>query len=75
MRILRLLETESRTGLKRSAIYEAMATGDFPRQVPLGARAVGWLESEVEAWLAARVAERDTYDPRSRQPKRKDQTQ
>jgi prophage regulatory protein len=33
----------------------------FPRPVRLGAnaRAVGFLIDEVEAWLAARVAERD----------------
>jgi prophage regulatory protein len=34
--------------------------GKFPRRVQVGANRVAWLESEVEAWVAARVAERDT---------------
>jgi len=58
-RILRRLEVEQRTGYKRSAIYDGMAAGTFPKAVPLGGHAVGWLEHEVEAWIDARVAERD----------------
>jgi prophage regulatory protein len=34
--------------------------GKFPRRVQVGPNRVAWLESEVEAWVAARVAERDT---------------
>jgi prophage regulatory protein len=34
--------------------------GEFPRQVPLGARTVGWVSDEVERWIEARVAERDS---------------
>jgi prophage regulatory protein len=33
--------------------------GKFPRRVQLGANRVAWLLSEVEAWVATRVAERD----------------
>ena len=33
--------------------------GKFPRRVQVGPNRVAWLESEVEAWVAARVAERD----------------
>ena len=29
--------------------------GVFPKPVPLGPRAVGWLESDVSDWIAARV--------------------
>ena len=58
-RILRLPETLKRVGLSRSAVYAAIKAKTFVRQVPLGARAVGFLESEVEAWVAARVAARD----------------
>jgi prophage regulatory protein len=45
------------TGLARSTIYERMACGGFPRQIHLGPRSVGWLASDVEDWLAARIAE------------------
>lgn len=31
----------------------------FPKRVRLGQGRVGWIESEVEDWLQARVAERD----------------
>lgn len=55
-RILRRPEVEQRTGLSRSAIYAAMASGHFPRPLKLTAKAVGWLESSVEAWIARRAA-------------------
>ena len=53
--ILRRKQVEERTGLSRSTIYLRIQEGTFPRPVNLGARAVGWLENEIEAWLAARV--------------------
>lgn len=58
-RIIRRGAVEAKTGLRRSAIYAAMSKGHFPRQVPLGAKAVGWLEDEIDAWIEARRAERD----------------
>jgi prophage regulatory protein len=58
-RILRLPEVEAATGKKRSAIYDGIADGTFPKPVPLGERAVGWIEDEVAAWQDARIAERD----------------
>jgi prophage regulatory protein len=53
--ILRRKQVESRTGLSRSTIYERMKSGDFPGQVSLGPRAVGWLESDIEAWIACQI--------------------
>ena len=58
-RILRRREVCDRIGLRRSALYQAMKEGRFPASVPLGPRAVGWLDSEVTAWLQERVAERN----------------
>lgn len=55
--ILRLPEVKARTGLSRSTIYLRVSEGTFPQPVKLGARAVGWLESEVEAWLQNCVEE------------------
>jgi prophage regulatory protein len=34
--------------------------GVFPRRVRLGANRVAWLLCEIEEWVEARVAERDT---------------
>lgn len=54
--ILRRQSVQARTGLSRSTIYLRIAQGTFPRSIPLGPRAVGWLENEIEAWLQAQVA-------------------
>ena len=53
-RILRLHEVRDRIPLGRSTIYDWMAKGRFPGTVSLGSRLVGWRESEIEDWLAAR---------------------
>ena len=53
--VLRLPVVMARTGLSRSTIYAKIASGDFPEPINLGARAVGWISDEVEAWLVARV--------------------
>jgi prophage regulatory protein len=53
--ILRLPQVKFRVGLSRSSIYLAVSQGKFPRPVSLGARAVGWLEAEVDSWLSQRV--------------------
>ena len=49
--ILRLPTVMARTGLSRSSIYLRMNNGTFPKSLPLGARAVGWLESDIEAFI------------------------
>lgn len=35
------------------------AAGKFPKRVQLGPARVGWVDEEVQGWLAARIAERD----------------
>jgi prophage regulatory protein len=56
--ILRLPAVKTRTGLSRSTIYERISQGTFPKPLSLGARAVGWLESEIEEWLSHRIRAR-----------------
>ena len=59
--ILRLPTVLSRTGLSRSSIYLRISNGEFPKPISLGGRAVGWLESDINQWLADRVEfSRDT---------------
>ena len=53
--ILRLSSVKQRTGLSRSTIYAQMACGQFPRKISLGARSVGWIESEIEMHLRSRI--------------------
>ena len=53
--ILRLPDVMARTGLSRSSIYLRIANEAFPRAVSLGGRAVGWLEKDIEDWLAEKI--------------------
>lgn len=63
MRFLRLKEVMSLTGLGRSTIYKFMADEtDFPKSVPLGGRAVAWVESEIEEWMESRLSMRDNQE-------------
>ena len=55
-RILRMSEVEARTGLSRRTIWALVARGDSPQPIRLSRRTVGWLESEVHAWLLERIA-------------------
>ncbi|HEY6768247.1 MAG TPA: AlpA family transcriptional regulator [Candidatus Sulfotelmatobacter sp.] len=55
--ILRLPVVKARTGLSRSTIYLRVTDGSFPRPVSLGARAVGWVESDVEDWISRKILE------------------
>ena len=54
-RMLRRKEVEAITGRSRSAIYEGMAAGTFPKPVKIGARAVAWPESVIRNWIAERM--------------------
>ncbi len=58
VRFVRLPEVMARTGLSRSTIYVRVAEGRFPKPVPLGARSVGWIKSELDEWFSDRIAER-----------------
>ena len=53
--ILRLPAVKARTGLSRSTIYLRVNDGTFPKSINLGARAVGWLESEIDNWLSQKI--------------------
>ncbi|MDR3055844.1 MAG: AlpA family transcriptional regulator [Zoogloeaceae bacterium] len=53
--ISRLPAVKSKTGLSRSTIYLKVSNGEFPPPISLGARAVGWIESEIDAWLDAQI--------------------
>ena len=53
--MLRLPEVMKRTALSRSQIYRLIDFGEFPKQVPLSERAVGWIEEEIDLWLKGRI--------------------
>ena len=56
--VLRLPAVKKRTGLSRSTIYLRMANNEFPHQISLGGRAVGWLEEEIDQWITERIEQR-----------------
>lgn len=55
LRIIRLPLVIARTGLSRSTIYEHISNGNFPKQVLLGLKSVGWIEGEVDEWIVGRI--------------------
>lgn len=58
LRFIRVREAIKKTGLSKSSIYDLMAQGKFPHTVRLGGRSVAFIEAEVDAWMAERVAAR-----------------
>lgn len=62
--IIRRKHVEARTGLSRSSIYARLRQNPkrpedydptFPQPVNIGAKAVGWIESEIDAWISAQI--------------------
>lgn len=56
--ILRLPEVIKITGLSRSSIYLMANNGEFPKQIALGKRSVGWVKAEIENWINQKQAAR-----------------
>lgn len=57
--ILKRKTVQEITSLSTSTIYKLMSQGKFPRPVNLGNNRVGWVDSEVGAWVENRIAGRD----------------
>jgi len=51
----RLTKVEDKTGCKKSMVYDLVGKGLFPEPVKIGERAVAWVESEIDAIVAARI--------------------
>ena len=49
--ILRLTDVEARCAVNRRTLYYWIERGMFPRPINLGPRTVGWLDSDIEAWI------------------------
>lgn len=59
VRLIRRKEVEAKTGYGPSSIYAEMAKGRFPKPVVLSERRVAWIESEINLWIAERIANRN----------------
>ena len=53
--IMRLPDVRRRVGLSRSTIYLRISRGEFPAPVRIGDNSVGWIASEIDDWIAARI--------------------
>lgn len=53
--VLRRRQVEARTGLGRSSLYALIAGGQFPTPIRLSTNTVGWLEHEIDGWIAERT--------------------
>jgi len=60
-RVYRRKDLELFTGLKRTAIDDLIARGEFPKPIVLSesGRAVAWLETDLIAWQDSRIAARN----------------
>ncbi|MHA3081284.1 helix-turn-helix transcriptional regulator [Acinetobacter sp. ANC 5502] len=56
-RLIRRKEVQVKTSLGASSIYAMMKTGEFPQCLHLSERRVAWIESEVDQWIADRIAQ------------------
>jgi len=63
MKLIRIKEVMSRTGLARSTVYKYISENNFPKPIKLGSRAVAWVESEIEGWINDVIHERDREQP------------
>jgi prophage regulatory protein len=62
--LMRMEAVEAAVGLKKSKIYALMSEGKFPQPVKIAGPVNGWPSTEIEAWVAQKIAERDrTHAP------------
>lgn len=54
--LIRRKDVQAQTGLARSTIYKLVSSGDFPAPVRITAKAVAWTRSDVDSWIAGRIA-------------------
>ena len=65
MNIIRYPDAARKCGISRMTLYRwatkpEYADKNFPKPISLGENSVGFVEAEIEEWLEARVAKRDS---------------
>ena len=53
--LLRLPEVVKLVKKSRATIYLDMKTGDFPKPISIGRRAMAWRLSDIDVWLNTRL--------------------
>jgi prophage regulatory protein len=59
-RLLRIADVQARTGLSRASLWRLVKDKTFPAPVRISQRAVAWLSSELDGWIAGCTAARDS---------------
>lgn len=55
MKILRINQVSSLTGLSPSSIYKQVRLNEFPKSIKLTARATGWDSREIDKWISEKI--------------------
>ena len=55
-KLIKLRAVKDWTGLSRSSIYAMMKSGNFPKSVSIGARAIAWADTDIQAWIDSRIS-------------------
>lgn len=63
--ILKIHDVTKHCGVSRTWLYAAIQRGEFPAQVELGPRSVGWLESDIQEWISSRPKKQDAKSVQS----------
>ena len=56
-RLINRAEVCSRVSLCKASVYKRMSVGEFPRPISIGGGRVAWLESDIDQWIAERLAD------------------
>jgi prophage regulatory protein len=59
MRFLSKKQVREKVLYSPAHIARLEAANKFPKRIRLGTGRVGWLDTEIEDWILARIAERD----------------
>lgn len=54
--VIRHADVAKKLGISAASLFDMISKGDFPKPFPIipQGRSVGWLESEVDAWIIDR---------------------
>ncbi len=67
--LLRLPQVLDRVGLRTTRLYQLIGDGSFPAPIKLGARAIAFVESEVDKWIETQAL-KPRADIRTKTPKK-----
>lgn len=62
--ILRLPAVLRRTGIGRTTLWDLIRKQKFPTPIKLGSKSIGFVESEVDEWIVAKIEERNSASRR-----------